>query len=113
MVEQVEIMFGKIWKGHKLGGCAAAAAIVFGWYLMVPPINVATWQVNDHAPLSQWQRAGDYDSLAQCAAVRKDILRHVIPPALNQTADSAPHYSKLASRCVRAGDPRLTPAPKL
>jgi hypothetical protein len=98
-------------KARGLGGCAAA--IVFGWFLMVPPIDVATRQVNDHAPLSQWQRAGDYDSLAQCLAVRKDILRHVIAPALDQTAESAPHYTKLASRCLRAGDPRLAPAPKL
>jgi hypothetical protein len=95
----------------RIGGCAAMAAILFGWYLMVPPIDVGTWRVNRDAPLSQWQRAGDYQSRAECDAVRAQILAREIP--LGQTPQRAVRYTKLNSQCVAGDDPRLAPAPKL
>jgi hypothetical protein len=97
----------------RLGCCASAAAVLLGWYLMLPPIDVANWRVNNSAPLSQWQRAGDYASLAECMAVREQVLGHVIPPALDQTPQTTIRYTRLDSRCVRGDDPRLAPAPRL
>ena len=103
----------QIWKITKIGCCAATAAILLGWYLMVPPIDVTTWRVNRDAPLSQWQRAGDYHSFAQCMAVREQILTPEMAPALDQTPQSAYRYTKLNSQCVAGDDPRLAPAPRL
>jgi hypothetical protein len=96
-----------------IGRCATAAAILLVWYLMLPPIDTATWRVDRDAPLSQWQRAGDYSSLAECMAVRGQILTRQIPFQLSTMPQSTFRYTKLDSQCVAGHDPRLSPAPKL
>jgi hypothetical protein len=98
-------------KPARIANCTIAGVILLGWYLLVPPINVNTWRVEPKVPLSQWQRAGHYHSLAECVAVRKQTLTHVIP--LGQTLEGEVRYSKLDSQCVSGDDPRLAPAPNL
>ncbi|MGO9059005.1 MAG: hypothetical protein ACLQU2_16670 [Candidatus Binataceae bacterium] len=104
---------GKFQQPRRIGCCATSSAILLGWYLMLPPIDVANWRVDRNAPLSQWQRAGDYRSFAESMTVRAQILTPEIPPALDQTTQSTFQYTKLDSQCVPGDDPRLAPPPKL
>jgi hypothetical protein len=90
----------------------AAALVLMGWYLMVPPSSGSHPQT---APLSGWLVIRGYDSAGECEAVRatktqppsqavNDLVKKYAPPG--KWVDLAPEINP-AARCVATDDPLL------
>ena len=70
----------------------AAALVLVGWYLMLPPIKLEpNPYINFGAPLSQWFIESNYDSTTTCELERAALLVRM-----------------QSARCIAAEDPRLT-----
>jgi hypothetical protein len=55
----------------------AAALVLLGWYLMVPPTNGPNGFDVD-VPLSWWRTLGLYASAEQCEQARQDFIRRSV-----------------------------------
>jgi hypothetical protein len=79
-----------------------------GWYLMLPPVQGAPAQILDHAPLSEWDIASQYDTKAEC---EKAIPSHKdIQESVNQCSNGGCATNRARpgyGRCIAADDPRL------
>jgi len=85
----------------------AAAFVLVGWYLMVPPMHDDDWGLS--APLGEWKTAGVYDSANDCERARVEyqtisrgnrILReHSDPLKLEKFIEDV--------QCIATDDPRL------
>ena len=100
-----------------------AALALVGWYLMVPrpfPDNpLPQWE----APISEWDRYGDFGSKAKCEAKRAKMIQDAADPKIcaelllkaHQTVPGIPIDMLCArteeyidiSQCVASDDPRF------
>ncbi len=69
----------------------AAALVLVGWYLMVPPwvfknAAVSMWGLDTDAPLSKWTFEGSSDSAKQCEEARAE--RKYFEPRANQARET-------------------------
>ncbi len=85
-----------------------AAALLVGWYLMVPPLQ------KPNSPLSHWKTLETFDTEALCQAKRKVMVEEA---ESDDTGDSAvivietpkgeKHFVARSALCVATNDPRL------
>ena len=83
----------------------AAALVLVGWYLMVPPRNPHPFvkgynSVDNFAPLPEWTHLASSDSVKECEARKAEYFKTVAQdPDLAQAAADA--------ECIATDDPRL------
>ncbi len=79
----------------------AAALVLIGWYLLIPP-QARGGGFDRAAPLSQWFLYGRFDSLPECEHAK----------ALNQetfkNTDDSLRKAFEQAQCVATDDPRLS-----
>jgi hypothetical protein len=94
-----------------LRGPVLAILLAIGWILLLPP-----WEDNDvQVPHARWQRAGSFDSAADCEAFRAERIhaeqqRFGDPWMVPDLSDPAPPRSKISwvdSRCRAVDDVRM------
>jgi len=73
----------------------AAALIVLGWYLMIPPRD-ARGVLQPQSALRKWKRAANYNTAQECEVGKFEAL------------DAKGNGSVfLVSKCIASNDPRL------
>ncbi len=79
----------------------AAALVLFGWYLMIPPTGI-NGLPNAHAPIVNWSIIDSFDTAQGCAQGQQNF---------NSGARGARKLMKLRpqSACVATDDHRLAP----
>jgi hypothetical protein len=100
-------------RGITLRRCSRALWLVASvWYLMVPkagPGPNGIYQAAIDAPMSEWRRQGQYNSLAACNQAKEAFSRatesNVRLKNPNAVADELSAY---AAECVTGDDPRFT-----
>jgi hypothetical protein len=86
----------------------AAALAAVGWYLMVPPMDMATHKMNPDAPLREWHVFDSYDRAAQCRAGRVELLSWWTEHKWSdEGARDATIGALRYSLCIATDDPRL------
>jgi hypothetical protein len=75
----------------------AAALLISGWYLMLPPTNGKN--VTQGAPLEKWTNAGVYDSMEDC----QNVIGRLQSGLRGRESETRPD----AAQCVASDDPRL------
>jgi hypothetical protein len=92
----------------------AAALVLVGWYLMVPPTSYEDREprVLSDAPLSAWKVLGTYDSVAECqrarmAGTQKAKTVTQLHPGWSGSYQAAFVKSWLEALCMPTDDPRL------
>jgi hypothetical protein len=86
----------------------AGAIALMGWYLMVPPPLSHSPKNGQIVPLSQWTRAGAFQSEESCETKR--AARSKLDPALALGAyHGLPAEQVYDAQCVATDDPRLKP----
>jgi hypothetical protein len=85
----------------------AAALVLVGWYLMVPPYNSTRTDVDPTAPISKWQNMSSFDTADDCQEIiqGEDKL-------IEDEDSSLPDHLIIVRRfrfaqCVSTDDPRL------
>jgi hypothetical protein len=78
--------------GHSAAPALSNAVLPASWYLMVPPLNEATHELDRTAPPKQWSVVDSFNTRAACAKSMMDPEGH-------------PVYR--AATCIAADDPRL------
>src|SRR5258708_6709469 len=81
----------------------AAALMLVGWCLIMPPLSDDHQLVKKNAALSHWDTIGTYDTAAACRN-ELDKLTALISGNINY---SVLQRRVLAGKCVTADDPRL------
>jgi len=79
--------------------CHAATLALIGWYLLVPPA-APTPRYDLKAPLSKWDKKGNFTSQNQC----NDALA---TRRLKEAHDDVSQRRWAFGRCVASDDPRL------
>jgi hypothetical protein len=131
--QRISCCDGNDWWNRAMTLHHAAALALVGWYLMVPFADAPGKPPNLHAPLSQWNQMGAFDTAVACDKEREsrrklasDALEQVkheieaLPDTGNRPlSEAAPKvYSDdvtasteavavAASRCIASDDPRL------
>jgi hypothetical protein len=80
----------------------AAAIALVGWYLMMPPIT----SFDLHAPLSEWETIGRYDSANVCSKWQR-YERRLAQNYLARNPDHPVATPFANGQCVASDDPRL------
>jgi hypothetical protein len=85
----------------------AAALALVGWYLMVAPSRPQRAVFNTHAPLSQWEWRGSFDTAGDCMRGRTERIKRL--SKLNLPFGTVDHSGSIADlyRCIETDDPRL------
>ena len=87
----------------------AAALVLVGWFLMVPPTELSRngeRAFNSNAPLNQWYRWDFYADAGECWYVDRDLfLRSESVLRIDPLNDAANAY--LEAQCIPSDDPRL------
>jgi len=81
----------------------AAALALVGWYLMVPPAERGTKQLDYRAPLSTWAIIQSFDTAQSCEAFIAKSLKGA--PLIKGPKGEA--LVEIPYRCVATDDPRL------
>jgi hypothetical protein len=85
----------------------AAALALVGWYLMVPPINNGTPEID--APLSRWETQSSYNTAVECQSdlyiVVKQALADLQKPMVQDKKSLVLQFS--TATCVASDDPRF------
>jgi hypothetical protein len=109
------------WTENWLSGVGRAAKLILSshalwlvvavWYLMVPTVAQGpkgVYQAALDAPLSEWKRQGQYDSLAGCNQAKETFSQATDSKVKlkdpNSVADELRAY---AAQCVTQDDPRF------
>jgi hypothetical protein len=79
----------------------AAALMLIGWYLMLPPFD-RNRERDPSAPISRWTIAERYDALAKCSKAQAQRLKHWVNLGDEQMVDEFGQ-----SVCVPTDDSRL------
>lgn len=79
------------------------APLLVGWLLIMPPLSRNHAEVDEKAPLSQWDTIGSYETSAACKS-ELDKLTAVISGNLTY---SVLQKRALAGKCMAADDPRV------
>jgi hypothetical protein len=103
--------------GRLMKGCRAAALVLFGWYLMTPPLTPAPGQkdrflVIIDAPLGKWDIESSHDTAKQCEEERGRISSALMPMASGKakspfTFEEATVFRGGSLVCISTDDPRL------
>ena len=88
----------------------ATALVLLGWYLMIPPYDMA--RTPQAPPLSKWEISQSFDSAGECEELRHGwqtkIDKAVHGDArLSKEITVGDVYSYSHSLCVASDDPRL------
>ena len=81
----------------------AAAVVLVGWSLIMPPLSQDRQLVEKNAPLARWDTIGTYDSAAACSH-ELDKLTAVLAGNISY---SVIQRRVLAGKCIAADDPRI------
>ena len=85
--------------------------VVSVWYLMVPKVAggpKGSYQAALDAPLSEWKRQGQYDSLAGCNHAKEAFSQAVDSKVqLKNPSSVGDELSAYAAQCVTQDDPRF------
>lgn len=83
--------------------CHAAALVLVGWYLMMPPLNRNLPDgVDTDAPLSRWVYLGSFDTASEC---NEFALRSA--SEYKAAGDKESEILMFLDRCIATDDPRL------
>jgi hypothetical protein len=87
----------------------AAALVLVGWYLIVPPLTAkAPRQVNYKAPLTYWHISGSYDTAAKCREAESKLFNDTMSVYRNdETLLPSPAQARITAECIASDDPRL------
>jgi uncharacterized protein YfaP (DUF2135 family) len=89
----------------------AAALVLVGWYLMVPPpVPHSSVPVDLDAPLSKWRFFSTHDSAAQCEQGLVAFYKLAKTELAANPADERDRiqfYQLENSQCIASDDPRL------
>jgi hypothetical protein len=93
----------------------AAALVLVGWYLMVPPLKIegppddpkTPVDVDTKAPLSQWKNIGSFDTAKQCYDYPEHFLGMLRSNGKEHGGDAMAKYWFDHSQCIATDDPRL------
>ena len=83
-----------------MNGRHAAALVLLGWYLLLPPFGPNEKAANTGAPFAQWEHNGSFDSASACEdaqAKGRDFYR----------GDKREVERFVWGRCIASDDPRL------
>ena len=87
----------------------AAAIVLTGWYLIVPPVKMGTVEMD--SPLSRWIIIEEYSDrdLLSCTTAQADLVARAegltAHPPVSLIPSQAQQYR--ASQCIATDDPRL------
>src|SRR5260370_41840526 len=88
----------------------AAGLLLFGWYLMVPPLVQHEGKLipDPHAPLADWQHIESFVSADTCRQGAVEYLRSILETTIAERSEgtAAVWQSQLAD-CFSADDLRL------
>ncbi len=91
----------------------AAALVLVGWYLMVPPLyrTGAKWKPDLNAAISEWQLVDSYDSADACKQGLTNRLQVMQQGAFANPSRRADAIFQLQTgQCSATDDPRLRDA---
>lgn len=84
----------------------AAALALVGWYLMVPYPDAPGKPPNFHAPLSQWNQMGAFDSAVACDKEREN-RRKLARGALEQVKREIAALPDIGNRSLSEAAPKV------
>jgi hypothetical protein len=84
----------------------AAALVLVGWYLMVPPTK-ETNQMAPSVPLPNWVVLRAFDTADACNEAQDQLRYHVSRLNLQNPVVSAASEAAEFSQCIASDDPRL------
>jgi hypothetical protein len=96
-------------EGRRMKPRHAAALLLVGWYLMMPPPDPENMtQVNTGAPLTSWRSMKTYSSKKDCEKDRDDD-RAAGARGLNSPSQTKRVIATVMSsvQCIASDDPRL------
>ena len=82
----------------------AAALVLLGWYLMVPPSTDGGKSFDVRAPLSRWSDMDSFDTAREC---KNALGREASQTAKRFGLLSVEALREGGSRCIASDDPRL------
>ncbi len=85
----------------------AAALALVGWYLMVPPMDLATHKLNPDARFSAWHNFGSYDHASACSSDREEQLNFWFRKGSLSEGERLTVEGLQYSQCIATDDPRL------
>lgn len=88
----------------------AAALALVGWYLMFPPDRPDTHQIEDQAPISQWQSLRSFESVQECMNAKASAVQRTEVSEEKMQTDVVRrmlHIKALEAQCIATNDPRL------
>jgi hypothetical protein len=96
--------------------CHAAALVIVGWYLLVPPLVNAPYKVDTEAPLASWTVYQTFDTREECdkslsAAHAKYKPTASAPIGSIKKGSRAFALQMTFAQCVSSDDPRLKATP--
>lgn len=81
--------------------CHAAAFVLVGWYLMVPPASYpkdGSFFIRADLPIRHWAQLDSFDTADKCEAALKQLSRDDVPIMAAKAR---------SGRCIASDDPRL------
>jgi hypothetical protein len=85
-------------KFHQVG-----ATMLVAWLLIMPPVSQDRRELDNNAPLSQWDTIGSYDDAAAC----KSEFAKLTAVIAGNISYSLVQRRALAGKCIAADDPRI------
>jgi hypothetical protein len=85
----------------------AAVLAVAGWYLMVPPLDMATHKLNPDEPLAAWHNFGSYDHASACSSDREKQLNFWLSKGSLSEGERLTVEGLQSYQCIATDDPRL------
>lgn len=91
--------------------CHYVALAVIGWYLMVPPPDVATGAARTSAPYSEWLQGEHFETIGECQKFKEQVTKDG-PAAYRTSGVDDRRLQRLvagdrAARCISDDDPHL------
>lgn len=80
----------------------AAALVLVGWYLMMPPPIVGTHKPDSSAAMSEWEQISAFDTATECENFRLALREKSVKEGQKDRA-----AFELLERCIETTDPRL------
>jgi hypothetical protein len=90
----------------------AAALVLVGWYLMVPPLVNAPYKIDTEAPLASWKLYKKFDSSEDCNKFLSSAQARYKPTATAPSGSikrgtRAFALQMVFGQCVSSDNPRL------
>lgn len=92
-------------------GCRAAALVLFGWYLLTPPVVPSgtedRWNVEVNAPLGRWGIYSSYDTARECTAAQGELQVRTAKERKKFDAGEKPFTDPATFRSVTFNDAQI------